>query len=49
VLKPLHGRRVNLVNAMQIAEQRGWNVAEVTSALGPYRFDPHRTGDRLRA
>ena len=33
--------RANLVNAMQIAAQRGWNVAERhESPLRAHRFDP---------
>ena len=41
VLSRSTSQRANLVNAMQIAEQRGWNVAERhEQALRPHRFDP---------
>ena len=42
-------RKANLVNAMQIAEQRGWELVErPRKALRPHRFHPSGTRDRQR-
>ena len=39
--------KVNLVNAMQIADQRGWQRGgSARAALRPHRFHPHRTRNR---
>ena len=41
--------KANVVNAMQLAADRGWNVAEVhDKRSAPFRYGAARSGDRFR-
>ena len=47
VLSRSTSHRANLINALQIAEQRGWERGGAPrQAQRPHRFHPHRSGDR---